>query len=424
MSDRTVSGYQAYVTKVNVKKLLNSRAARQTGYLYASHLIVLFAGILINILNTRYLGPVEYGLYSFTFAVNEFITLFVDFGFYSSGARMLALAGNKQTQKELTAALLVLTLVLGTVSSALLFAISFLAASVFKADVGGILRIYCLFFGMMSVQGFVEALCRGKSEIGTLSLFQVAAKALCLVFIYAFVFLGTYDLRSAILFSLISILIAGIIVAFKSEPDFSGIRKSLAIVFSDVKIYGFKAYLGNIASTASYQTNGLLISYFIDATAVGFYRLSTLLTYPMITFSRSISTTLFKKFSGVSKMPASVLGLNLVWLVLCSLGLISLGGLIVVLLFGKKFEPVIPLILPMALSALFGGLAQPYNMFMGAKGKGSYLRDSAYILTGVNLLLNFVLIPKFGTIGACYASLIALIVNFGLHLFYYAKTVR
>jgi hypothetical protein len=34
-------------------------------------------------------------------------------------------------------------------------------------------------------------------------------------------------------------------------------------------------------------------------------------------------------------------------------------------------------------------MIQPYNMFLGAKGEGKALRNTAFILTGSNLVGNF-----------------------------------
>ena len=75
------------------------------------------------------------------------------------------------------------------------------------------------------------------------------------------------------------------------------------------------------------------------------------------------------------------------------------------------------------MAAFLGGLAQPINRFLGAQGKGSYLRAVALALTVCNLLLTFTLIPSWGVLGACYASAFSALINLLLHFYYYRKTL-
>ena len=102
----------------------------------------------------------------------------------------------------------------------------------------------------------------------------------------------------------------------------------------DVRRYGLHAYLGNLASTASYRTDSLMISAFADTASVGFYHLGNLLTFPMANFSRSIATTLFRDFAKKPRIPKEVNLVNFVWLTACVIGLVVMRDIIVGLLFG------------------------------------------------------------------------------------------
>src|SRR5204862_2511685 len=100
--------------------LRRSTAVRQTSFLYASQTIGLALGFFINLVNTRLLGPVAYGLYAATFTAAEFITLFMDFGFFSSGARVLALKTRSPLlQSQLIGTLLLIALVLSSCATVL-----------------------------------------------------------------------------------------------------------------------------------------------------------------------------------------------------------------------------------------------------------------------------------------------------------------
>jgi O-antigen/teichoic acid export membrane protein len=62
-----------------VKRLLESKRARQVVSLYGSQLFYLVGGTVTSILNTRYLDPTSYGRYSFALSLTGFVLLFIDF---------------------------------------------------------------------------------------------------------------------------------------------------------------------------------------------------------------------------------------------------------------------------------------------------------------------------------------------------------
>ncbi len=408
-----------------IRGAIGSRSIRQVASLYLSQVVFLVGGILTNVLNTRSLDPTSYGRFSFALAVADYVVLFIDFGFYSSGARVLAADEYRQRERrELIGALIAIGALLSLLAGAIVFGLSFLMAPVFKSDTGSALRLFSVLFGLMGLQMLVEAVCRGDNRIGSLAIFRVGAKGLNILLIVAFLLAGTYGFAAALAINLVSNLAAAAVLLFTARPLFSGIGRAARRLMMDVKVYGWNAYLGNIANTASAKTDSMLISAFADPASVGFYNLGNLLTFPMATFSRSLSTTLFKDFAKNDRIPAAVIQVNLLWLSACAVGLIALRKFIVHLLFGHAYDQVIPLILPLALTAVFSGIAQPFNMFMGARGMGSYLRNTAFVMAVVNLSLNVLLIPRYKALGASYATLVALGLNLCLHLYYYRKTLK
>ncbi len=403
---------------------IRSRPARQVFSLFGSQLFFLVGGLLTNVLNTRFLDPTSYGRFTFAFALADYVILFADFGFYSSGARVLA-QGNRSSaeRRELTGALILIGALLSLLAGMVIFGVSFFTASLLKSDIGPSLRTFSVLFGLLGLQMLVEAICRGENRIGSLSLFRVGSKGLTVVLIAVFVAFHSYGFVTAVVLSLVCNLAAALLLLFTVRPLFSGLGRSFRTLMSDVRTYGWNAYMGNIANTASAKTDTMLISAFADPASVGYYTLGNLLTFPMATFSRSLSTTLFKDFATRDRIPRAVIQVNILWLAFCAAALIGLRGFLVHLLFGGRYDAVIPLVLPLALTAVFAGMAQPYNMFMGAKGMGAYLRNTAFVMAVLNLSLNVALIPRYKALGACYATLVALAVNYGLHLFYYRKTV-
>jgi O-antigen/teichoic acid export membrane protein len=145
---------------------------------------------------------------------------------------------------------------------------------------------------------------------------------------------------------------------------------------------------------------------------------------PMVTFSRALATTLFSRFAEARWLARKVWLLNVGWLSFCLIGVLVLGGTLMRLCFGPKYAPVIGLLPLTALAALFTGLTVPLNKFLGAHGKGDYVRTIAFLLSISTVVLMFGLISNFGIIGACYASAGSALTNFLLNYHFYRKTVR
>jgi O-antigen/teichoic acid export membrane protein len=402
-----------------------SAAVRQTSYLFLCQVIGIFLGFGVNLINTRYLGPVDYGLYAAAFAVTEFATLFLDFGFFSSGARVLALKQNSPEQRQkLIGALILIAIVLSCLGALVLWGVSFFALRLLNAPIGPLLRWFSLLLGLLTFQTLVESTCRGTGRIESLSLYNISSKGFGLVLLGLAIASGVYTLPLAMAASLVGSFVASVHVLYGFRPKFANLSPALRELWRDLKVYGFHAYTGDLACTASSRTDSLILSHFVNATAVGYYRLAALIMTPMITFSRSLSTTLFTRFALSKRISFRVFAANGAWLSLCFLGVALAGRPIVQRIFGSRYDRVSDLLPLVALACLSSGLTQPLNKFLGAQGKGRYLRSIALLISVCGLVLNFALIPRYGIMGACYAGALGMFINLLLHFYYYRRTVR
>ena len=103
-------------------QLWRSVTLRQTSSLYLSQGVALVLGFWVSLINTRLLGPADFGLLAATMAATEFVTLFMDFGFFSSGARVLALQRESpESQRRIIGALVLIALGLSLLASVLLW---------------------------------------------------------------------------------------------------------------------------------------------------------------------------------------------------------------------------------------------------------------------------------------------------------------
>lgn len=82
------------------RNLLGRQRVRQTALLYSSEIGLIVLTFGTGILNSRFLGPEQYGLYTFVITVVEALMIFSGFGFPQAGARVVALAKVGMTSRR------------------------------------------------------------------------------------------------------------------------------------------------------------------------------------------------------------------------------------------------------------------------------------------------------------------------------------
>jgi O-antigen/teichoic acid export membrane protein len=176
------------------------------------------------------------------------------------------------------------------------------------------------------------------------------------------------------------------------------------------KKFGFDVYIGSILAVGASSLSTLIISYYDvlnSNVGVGFYNLALTFTAPLALIPNIIATTHYKEFASLQKIPFKLFKTTI---------LLSLGSLIILwifigpfidLFYGKEYHSTTQLTLILSLGVAFHGMADFFNRYLGAHGKGKMLRNSS-VLIGVSLLMtNFLLVPIWHERGAVFARLIS-----------------
>jgi len=409
-----------------VRVYASSKTGRQTLVLYSSHIALIFLGFIICSLNGRILGTDNYGIYAFLFTITAFSVLFFRFGFFSSGGLLLAQAKGNIEERRLIGALVVVALLIGVSYSLFIFGISFFVDRIFGTNVKHILQILSPVLILLPFQMLIPQIGRGANKIKKLAYFNILPKGLYVVAVLCLLALMTTGINVVVLIFLhfICVVFGVAVIIYSFKPLFNHLRDSIRKLWQKNKEYGVHLYFGQVVDQSTYKLDGIFISYFVNTTQLGFYSLAAAITSPMAMLSQSLSTSLFKGFAERERIPKRVTQLNFLWLLVCVVGLVVFGRLIVVVLLTERFLPVVRLILPLALAGFFRGMYQPYNTFLGAKGKGKWLRNVSVIEACFNVVGNLFFVIYLGVIGVAIASFIAKLLSFGSHYYYYRKYLR
>lgn len=412
----------SYVDKISIAGL--TRTAKQTLALYISQIGAMVFGVLFTVLNTRYLTQSEFGTLNFYIQVITFLALIFEFGYFTAGSRLIAIQKDYQEERKLIGALIVIGIFISMAFVILLFGISFFIDGLFDSNIQFFLLIGLVPSAAFPFQYLMQLVFQGSNEVIKLSFYNVLPRIFYFALIGAAVLTNTFNLTFTAFAYVLSMFVITVLILFISRPAFKEFKKYFVLIKKETKEYGFQVYTGRVAGMMGYQSNILLIQYFVKEIQVANYALVNFFTSPISLFSRSLCTSLFKGFANQNVIPQRVFRVNYIWLLGASIIYLLIGGIVLEFLFSNKYTDAVPIILPMVAANFFMGAFQPYNFFLSAKGKGKYLRNTAIVLTVSTLFFNLLFIPSYGAIGAAYATLISLFLDYLVHVYYYRKSLK
>ena len=70
------------------KNLFTSKVAKQTLFLFVAQIFGMVVGFVSNMLLAKQMGATNFGIYSLSLAIITFISIFFEFGYFSSASKM------------------------------------------------------------------------------------------------------------------------------------------------------------------------------------------------------------------------------------------------------------------------------------------------------------------------------------------------
>ena len=95
------------------------------------------------------------------------------------------------------------------------------------------------------------------------------------------------------------------------------------------------------------------------------------------------------------------------FLAIPAVALLWLGSLLVVPLYGAEYAGAAPILRLYGFTLILHFTAQPLNVWFVSGGRQRYALVYTLLIAGANVALNAVLIPRFGVVGAAWATIIA-----------------
>lgn len=397
--------------------------------LFSAQIAATFTNFVSNIALTQSMEPAEFGRFSFCLSVLVTMSLFFEFGVFSAGSRLLALAKEPIEERSTMGALVMLAAAIGIAFGLFVAATAIPIDVIFNQDVRWVLISLAVIVVVQPFQMLVELACQGLNRIRLLSLFQVLASLINLGTIVLLATLGKLNAGTGVAAFLMGTGIGAAVVITVLRPSFTGAVDLIRPALNETRRYGIQIYLARVTATASLRLDNPVIAFFqgrasLDLAPLGPYTIAQRLGQPIATMSRALAVTRFRAFARIDRVSPRILSWNFAILLAVSLGLVLVGPVVIRLFFPPKYSEAIPLLLPFAVLNFFGGLFQPYNVFLTSQGYGKAVRNIALCVAVLNLAGLIIFVPGFGIIGAAWVGAAAMALDYALHVHYYRRSVK
>jgi O-antigen/teichoic acid export membrane protein len=398
---------------------------KSTASTLITRLIIMGLAFFVGIVAARSLGPTDLGAFSISLALPALVSLFLQFGL---GVANVYFLGKREYPADV---LLGNALTVSLVTSALVLPLYLLLIPVLQGTVAagiqsGVLILIGLSIPLALISGHLSYIFLGFQNIGEYNLLKLIRQGSTLILLVIFVVLLGMGVMGAV---------AAMTLAwgFMVLRGLWAIRDSVSVrlvwnwpVLKSCLGLGVKGYLANLFQFFNYRLDILLLSLFMGVTPVGLYTTAVLAAEILWYVPEAVATVLFPKTASASASEARAFTpLVSRTVFLMTLGLAVLLALlsypVVVTMFGMQYEDsVMPLKLLLPGVVLLS-LAKVLASDLG--GRGLLLYNTLGSLTGLiaTVILDLLLIPRWGINGAAIASSISYGLSSSVILFFYFR---
>lgn len=406
---------------LNISNITKLKSMRQTLAVSGSNFFVMGIGFFINVLLARAMGLTGFGLYSFAFAVFNFVAIFMEFGFYSTAAKVLADEKDEYQERKLLGSIFIVYVFISVIFSALMYVIGYFIDDFFVDKIGSIIR-YMAFSGYAyTASFFMEWVLKGCNKIYLLSQYNILGKILhCVILLWLWHQKILFP-ENILMSYAIAIGISVFICYAKMKPVFSDCRNMILWLYNSNKIYGWPQYLGRIVDVGSANIDRVLVSYFVDAKSLGLYSIAVSFASVVNVLGRSIGIVQFKKFAEKNVISNSIV-MAVRYVTLLSVALVLVTSYFTIhFILGNDYQDVFIYILILILGTSSQSMYSLYISWLSSHGCSKDLRDANFCMSFVNIFSAFVLTYFFGIIGTCMAFSIGCVFSLYMYFVIYLK---
>lgn len=388
---------------------IKNKVIKNASWIIACKVVQSLLGLVISMLTARYLGPSNYGLINYAASLVAFVVPIMQLGLNNIMVQEIVnnsgeegkIIGTATTMSFLSS----LACIVGVVSFSCI-------ANRGETDTIIVVALYSILLIFQSIE-LVQYWFQAKYLSKYTSITMLVAYTV--VSIYKIILLATgkpvywFAISNAFDYCIISIAL--LVIYKRIGTQRLGFSKAIASrMFAKSKYY----IVSSMMVTIFAQTDRIMLKLMLDNSAAGFYSAAVACAVmtsfvftaiidsarPSIFESKRTSEEAFEK--NLSRLYSVIIYLSL----LQSVAMTVLANFIIRILYGAQYLESIPALQIVVWYTTFSYMGSVRNIWMLAENKQKYLWVINLSGALANVILNYLLIPVMGIIGASIASLV------------------
>lgn len=425
-----MAGFRVRIGEVGVlaRETLLSKTGIDIGIVYGGKILEAAIGLVSNVIVARALGPEKLGVLMLVITFSSVLTVVMGFGLDQTAVKYVADSrkmGTWPLEIVLGTALRLRLLFIIVGGLAALLLCRQIASAIYRIpDMGNALMLGILVAGANSLFMLYQSFLRGFEKFAKMVISNTAGRILRLAFIVTIFLVSNLSVENVLWANIIA---AVIIIAFdmyilkgagvsieRGESNRTG-------MVGDMVGYSSWLYLSAILFVLSDSLNILMLGNLMSVASVGFYSVASNLIRPFEYFPETINQVVLPKMSGIRNYAHFMMTskkIIIAGLIMCIslLPILIFAKPIIRLLYGNRYDGSAIILQFLTLSMALSIVLNPL-MMLGHRLRMPYLFAlSTFVSVVLGIIMNFLLIPKYGEVGSALTLLIVVVVSGGLFI--------
>lgn len=376
----------------------------------STQIVGLMLSVVASVIVARTLGPQGKGAVAVVLLIGNLLALVLNGGL--SSANVYFAASGKISPSKLLSNSVIFALLATLIGAVLVLVLAStgLIAKLVPGVSMGLLLVGIIAFPVRLLDLLLSCILQGLQKIVTVNIIDLNQSLIyvVLVLILVVVFKGG---------------VWGAVVALQSGVVVTAIAKLVVLNHQNIRLhlrwdgavaretlrYGAKGYVSNIMQFFNYRLDSLIVNFYLGVAGTGLYSVSVSLAELLWHMPNAVSYSLFPKSAAskvehVNRVLPGIFGITTAVTALGAGALALSGKFAIRLLFSRAFASAYTPMLALLPGVVCLGAGKVLLAYISGRGYPIYQSIAIGVSLVVTVALDFVLIPRYGILGAAIAS--------------------
>lgn len=386
--------------------------------------MLLVGGLLTSILYARLLGAEGKGLFTAILVFPQLVLNLGRLGVKRSIA--LAIGKNLYSDDKVYGSSLFLCFLTSIISiGVIIFYFNFVSATEYS---WGLIGIVLALIPLQFFDNYVSGTFEGREQIIEINLINHVKKVIEIASIFLLIYLLDFGLYGAVFTQFLMYLTIAILSIYFVNKVHKSIKLKIdAEVCKFLFTNGVKYAIPFFLLSLIYKVDILILERMVSASHVGVYSIGVAVaqliwqvptTINIVLFSRILNT---RKSEDAVNRTTQLLRLLVPFVLLAGILLFFFANIFVSIFYGEEFIEstlVIQVLLPGIIALVFSKII---HADIQGRGEPLFVLMPFIVALSLNIILNLILIPEYGIVGAAFASSLSYVVEAALIIFKFKK---